>query len=551
MGARALAPLVLTLSLAAIPASGATILLPDLVDRAVALEKEGLKRATPEVTSQLAERLNGAEDLPPVVGWTHIFIAPDESRLVFWLGSDEPRVRVTPTEVAVEYPTPGGTVRRSVRLDPTHTYLALEFWTPGLRTVPVEPVHAGEELPVLIIHGGRIFEPATHLPPSAALETTMVSIIPLTRAVEFMDPYDLLVRVELEDETVAFDLVRSDGLNAYRVICDLRTGGAWRARLPPGQARELLELTSEDLARLSQVGSAGGGPGLWLILYDVTEGRILLELARPSLGFLRECSPRLAGLAELLKSIDGVERLLSWNFLRLSALARGLRNLLEVTGLAGTELVRPLLNPGLLQGAYLLASGVGLATSLAWIELLERLPRLGEAPEFRWDLASVLEYAARLAYVGILHCLGGILWAVGDRVARWLLGLLGLGDQVSSRVLDVVEGSVWAPLIEEPAKRLVGELSGLPLPLVGAWYGLLEAAIKGELWPLEWRAVVDRVSNHVLYAVAPLPIGTLLHSLTNVTCDFGNEFPRYWVGVLGPALATLGALVESRLMGLG
>jgi len=132
-----------------------------------------------------------------------------------------------------------------------------------------------------------------------------------------------------------------------------------------------------------------------------------------------------------------------------------------------------------------------------------------------------------------------------------LLGLLGLGDRASSRVLDAVEGSVWAPLIEEPAKRLMSDLSGLPLPLAGSWYGLLEAAIEGELWPLEWRAVVDRASNHVLYAVAPLPTGALLHSLTNVTCDFGNKFPGYWAGVLGPALATLGALVESRLMGLG
>jgi len=110
--------------------------------------------------------------------------------------------------------------------------LVVGFWTPGLRSVPVEPVHAGEELPVFIIHGGGVFEPATHLPPPSALETTMVGIIPLTQAIELMDPYDLLVRVELEGETVAFDFARPGGSDAYRVVYDLRTGGAWRARLP-------------------------------------------------------------------------------------------------------------------------------------------------------------------------------------------------------------------------------------------------------------------------------------------------------------------------------
>jgi len=90
------------------------------------------------------------------------------------------------------------------------------------------------------------------------------------------------------------------------------------ARPPAVQGvKKLLELTSEDFVRPSQVGSAGGGSGLWLTRRH--RSRILLELARPSLGFIRERNPRLAGLAELLKSIDGVERLLSRNLLRLSA----------------------------------------------------------------------------------------------------------------------------------------------------------------------------------------------------------------------------------------
>ena len=46
-----------------VPAPGTTVLVPDLVDRTIALEREGLKRATPVITGGLVERFNAFEDV--------------------------------------------------------------------------------------------------------------------------------------------------------------------------------------------------------------------------------------------------------------------------------------------------------------------------------------------------------------------------------------------------------------------------------------------------------------------------------------------------------
>jgi hypothetical protein len=62
--------------------------------------------------------------------------------------------------------------------------------------------------------------------------------------------------------------------------------------------------------------------------------------------------------------------------------------------------------------------------------------------------------------------------------------------------------------------------------------------------------IVWRVIDHIAYSVLPLPLGALLHSVWNVISDLGGEILEYWPGVLGMALAVLGALVENVLTGV-
>ncbi len=548
----------LILAAVATPASGATVLIPNLVGQAIALEKKGLEHATPVATRGLAERFNTLENLENLVTDYEYVSTPDHHDLVICSSScDEVRVRITPGEIRVEYSTPRGPVRHSLSLNPEHTYLVLA--PQGLHTIPVMPQQGGGELPILIIRGGRAYEPTPYFP-SFILGDYAESVTPLTRAVGLMGFWDLLVRLRIEGETVAFDLVRSDGSGAYRVVCDLRTGSAWREPLPPEEARRLLDLAREDLAKLPKLksGELESESGLRLIVYDATEGRVLLELAEPSLELLRERNPRLVELVEFLRELrsEPWELVIRWDVFRLSARARELHDLLETTGLADTRLIRLLLRPDLVLGTYLLTIGLGLATSVAWIELLEHLPRLGKAPEFRWDPPTLLEYAKRLAYAGAVCGLEVVCWCLLNSSTKILLEALGLRDYaLDGRLVDLVGGSVWAPLIEEPTKRLLGELSGLPRPLAGAWYGLLEAVGKGEIRPGEvkvWNVIV-RVSEHLCYTLSPLPLGALLHSLTSLSIDVSPELTgltQHWVAVLGATIAVLGALAENALTGV-
>jgi hypothetical protein len=292
--------------------------------------------------------------------------------------------------------------------------------------------------------------------------------------------------------------------------------------------------------------------GLRLVVYDVTEDKVLLVLARPSLEFIREYNPRAAELVELLGSIHGIEKFLKWDYFQLSARTHELRDLLETTGLAGTRAIRYLLHPELVLGTFLLASGFGFAAFLPWIELLKHLPRLGKAPELRWEPSALLEYAKRLAYVGVLYGVELAYWTCCEIAVKALLRVLGLWDyMMGGKITKLADDVIWAPLLEEPTKRIMDELSGLPRPLVGAWYGLMEAVLKGEIGPggVELGNVIKRVVYHTVCATLPLPLGALAHSLWNTTCDF-DQFTDYWPGVLGPALSVLGALAENALTGV-
>ncbi|AAM02546.1 hypothetical protein [Methanopyrus kandleri] len=332
----------------------------------------------------------------------------------------------------------------------------------------------------------------------------------------------------------------------------MNTGKAWRESLPPEEARKLLDLAREDLAKIPQLksGELEDESGLRLVVYDVTEDKVLLLLARPSLEFIRGHNPRLAELLHVLEST--ADSLLEWDIFQLSARAREVKDLLEGAGLASTGAIRYLLHPELALGTFLLTSGFGFIAFLPWIELLKRFPRLGEA-EFRWEPSALLEYARRLAYVGVLYGAELAYWTCCEIAVKALLRVLGLWDYtVNGRIFDLADSDVWAPLLEEPTKRLMSELSGLPRPLVGAWYGLMEAVTKREIGPggVNVRNAVLRVVGHAVCATLPLPLGALLHSLWADECDFGDRFLEYWPGVLAPVLAVLGALAENALTGV-
>ncbi|MEO2241473.1 MAG: hypothetical protein ABGY09_05305, partial [Euryarchaeota archaeon] len=353
--AGAVLPLLVLVAAAVVsPALGVTVLVPEVVSRAVTLEREGLGRAVPVATVGVVERLDALQGGPA----DHAFVlAPGACELVLLSGPFPGggfRAVVTPEEALVEYRTPRGLVRRRVAFDPGHVYLVLR--SRGLRAVPVKPVRGGRELPVLLVYRGRLYEPVTYFP-SPDLGGLAQRVTTLAPVVDLAGDWDLLVRVEVEGETVAFDLVSADGSGAYRVVCDLRTGATRRGSLPSGEVRRLLDLAREDLARLSGLrsGRLRDEWGLWLVVYDATEGRVLLEVAHPAPGFLRRCGPRLAELVELLREC-GERAFLRWECLQLSTRAQGLGDLLERSGLAGTRAVRCLLHPWLVLGPYLLHS---------------------------------------------------------------------------------------------------------------------------------------------------------------------------------------------------
>ncbi|WP_158295975.1 hypothetical protein [Methanopyrus kandleri] len=188
------------------PVSGVTVYVPDVVDGAFSLEKEGLEHATPVVTSGPVERFNTFENM--VVDYEYVSVSDNHDLVVCSNPFDEIDVRITPEGIRVEYQTSRGTVRRSLSFNPEHTYLVLGLQ--GLRTIPVEPQQGGGELPVLIIHDHRVYEPTTYFP-SPILGRYARDVTPLAQAVELMGGYDLLVRLEVDGSTVAFDLVKSDG----------------------------------------------------------------------------------------------------------------------------------------------------------------------------------------------------------------------------------------------------------------------------------------------------------------------------------------------------
>jgi len=72
-----------------------------------------------------------------------------------------------------------------------------------------------KQLPVLIVREGKAYEPTT-----CTLGDHAENVTPLARAVELMGDWDLLVRLKIEGK-VAFDLVKSNGSGAYRVVRDL------------------------------------------------------------------------------------------------------------------------------------------------------------------------------------------------------------------------------------------------------------------------------------------------------------------------------------------
>ena len=86
-----------------------------------------------------------------------------------------------------------------------------------------------KQLPVLIVRKGKAYEPTTCI-----LGDHADSATPLARAVGLMGDWDLLVRLKIEGKTVAFDLVKSNGSGAYRVVRDLNTGKG--SRYPPNTA---------------------------------------------------------------------------------------------------------------------------------------------------------------------------------------------------------------------------------------------------------------------------------------------------------------------------
>ncbi len=529
------------------PASSVETYVPDVINGAFSLEKESLRVAAPIATSGLVERFNAFENMG--VDYEYVSVSDNHDLVVCSDPLNEIGVEITPEGVRVEYRTPRGTVQHSMSFDPEHTYLVLG--PQGLRTIPVEPQQGGRELPVLIVHDHKIYEPITYFP-SFTLGRYARDVTPLARAVGLMSNWDLLVRLDVSGETVAFDLVKSDGSGAYRVVCDLNTGKAWHEPLPPEEARKLLDLAREDLAKIPRLesGELEDEAGLRLVVYDVTEDKVLLVLARPSLEFIRGHNPRLAELLHVLEST--ADSLLEWDIFQLSARAREVKDLLEGVGLASTGAIRCLLHPELVLGSYFLASGFGFATFLPWIELLKHLPRLGKAPELRWEPSALLEYAKRLACVGVLYGVELAYWTCCEIAVKVLLRALGLWDYTAGgKVTKLADDVIWAPLFEEPTKRLMSELSGLPRPLVGAWYGLMEAVAKREIGPgrVNVRNAVLRIVGHAVCATLPLPLGALLHSLWADECDF-DQFTDYWPGVLGPALSVLGALAENALTGV-
>ncbi len=174
-----------------------------------------MERAALVVTSGLVERFNAFEDVIVDMGTYRSPAITTSSSAVDPL--NEIGVEITPEGACVEYQTPRGAVRRSLSFDPERTYLVLSLQ--DLRTILVIHMQMGEKPPVVIVREGKAYETTTCI-----LGDYAESVTPLARAVGLMSNWDLLVRLDVSGETVAFDLVKSDGSGAYRVVCDLNTG---------------------------------------------------------------------------------------------------------------------------------------------------------------------------------------------------------------------------------------------------------------------------------------------------------------------------------------
>ncbi len=329
------------------------------------------------------------------------------------------------------------------------------------------------------------------------------------------------------------------------------------------------------------------------MVYDATEGRILLEVAHPSPGFLRRCNSRLAELVELLREC-GERAFLRWECLQLSTRAQGLGDLLERSGLASARAVRCLLHPWLVLGSYLLHS-LGILTlavpALAFLEAaraqagressgilpsptkLAEMVGLSKAGALKWValvpgivsgalvLGATLCFLYQLAQFMLQLYLSFNPYAwLYDLVVKTALRALGVWEYYQTGV-ELADRIVVEPLKEELMRRFINWMFlGGPSTLwpgaigtivIGAGWGMAEAMYRRELrLELGLGALrrLDRVALRIAVNVVgallpPLPAAAL-RSLCRAVEEFGPEFYRYWPGVLGPALLALGSLVE-------